>query len=255
MACVIARDLADGEVGLTGFAGSGRAGVLAVGIPIAAMGIARHFQAPNLTILLAGSIVNPDLSRIDTLFETGEGMATLPAEARITTADMVGMALRGDITFGFSSAAQVDRFGNVNITAIGNYAEPSVRLVGTLFLPEHCTCFRREYLVMDHSPRAFVPRVDFISGPGGIDGGDSRRAAGLHYGGPRFLVTDRAVIAFDEPGNEARLVSVHPGENWTEVIRATGFAMRADTAVVTEPPRPGELRILREAVNPRGVLL
>ena len=255
MACVIARDLNDGEVGLTGFAGSGRAGVLAVGIPIAAMGIARHFQAPGLTILLAGSIVNPDLARIETLFETGEGMATLPAEARITTADMVGMALRGDITFGFSSAAQVDRFGNVNITAIGNYAEPSVRLVGTLFLPEHYTCFRREYLLMDHNPRAFVPRVDFISGPGGIDGGDTRERAGLRYGGPRLLVTNRAVIAFDESGHEARLVSVHPGESWTEVLQATGFPLRADTATETAAPTSEELRVLRESVNPRGVLL
>jgi glutaconate CoA-transferase subunit B len=255
MACVIARDLADGEVGLTGFAGSGRAGVLAVGIPIAAMGLARAFQAPDLTILLAGSIVNPEIGRIDTLFETGEGMATLPAEARISTADMVGMAMRGDITFGFSSAAQVDRFGNVNITAIGSYAEPRVRLLGTLFLPEHYTCFRREYLVMDHNPRAFVERVDFITGPGGIDGGDSRERAGLKYGGPRLLVTDRAVIAFDGPGMTARLVSVHPGELMEDVVAATGFTLLQDGATETAPPTAEELQVLSEKVDPRGVLL
>lgn len=256
MACVIARDLRDGEIGLTGFAGSGRAGVLAVGIPVAAMSLARRTHAPNLTILLVGSILNPDLSHLDTLFETGTGMATLPAEGRLTTADMVGMALRGDIGFGFSNGAQVDRFGNVNVTVIGDYAEPSVRLIGTVFLPEHYTCFQREYLVMDHNPRAFVPRVDFITGPGNIEGEGDRAKAGLRFGGPRMLVTDRAVIAFDGPGGGARLASLHPGETFAAIQSATGFPLAGgQDAPETEPPAEGELRLLREEIDPRGLLL
>ena len=117
------------------------------------------------------------------------------------------------------------------------------------------TFFGREYLVMDHNPRSFVPRVDFITGPGNIDGGDSRAMAGLGSGGPRFLVTDRAVIAFDGPNGGARLVSVHPGQSVAEVVAATGFALETSGTVETPPPTAEELRLLREAIDPRGVLL
>ncbi len=256
MAVTIARDLRDGEKGLTGFAGSGRAGVLAVGIPLAAMALARKTHAPNLIILLGAYIINPDLTRLHTLFETGAGIQTLPAQGRISTEDSFGLALRGEIDFGFSSGAQVDRLGNVNITCIGKYEEPKVRLVGCIFQTEHYTTFQREYIMMEHSARSLVPAVDFITAPGYISGGNARQEAGLSYGGPRFLLTDRALFTFDSPDHSARLASVHAGQDLDDLQAATGFPLQVDGSVKETPaPTAEELEMLRRVVDPHRVLL
>ena len=183
MAVVIARDLKDGEIGLTGLASGDRIGVLVVGIPLAAMGLAQQTHAPNLTIFYGGVIVNPRLDEIPTLYESGSGLHRLRAAAKLSPEYTFGLARRGDIDIGFSTGAQIDRYGNSNITCLGPYAQPRTRLVGSVFQTEHFSSFGREYIVMDHRRRCFVERVDFVTGAGYLDGAHAREHAGLKASG------------------------------------------------------------------------
>jgi glutaconate CoA-transferase subunit B len=172
----VARSLKDGEVGFTGLATGGPAALFATAIPLAAMGLARRMQAPNLTILLAGWCHNPDLSRLDALpdAEFDSRMRDLECEAQMIEYPGQFALKRGDIDFGFSSGVQVDRQGNLNSVCVGPYERPKVRLVGPILVPEHMTLFRREYVMMPHhEARNLVERVDFVgarlgrSGDGG----------------------------------------------------------------------------------------
>lgn len=257
LAVTIARDLHDGERGFTGMATGGRTGVLIVGIPIAAMALAKHTHAPNLTILYTGHIVNPVLSEIKSLYESGPSLATIRCEARQKTADIFSMVARGEISFGFGSGAQIDQYGNLNTTLIGDYDRPMLRMLGAVLLPEHFSLFGREYILIDHNPRKFVERVDFISGAGYLDGGpDARPRAGLHRGGPRWVLTELGVFDFDEATGRMRVKSIHPGYTLAEVQERTGFELLAPATVPeTAPPTDEELHLLRTEIDPNGVLL
>ncbi len=256
MAVAIARDLKDGEKGLTGLASGDRTGVLAVGIPLAAMGLAQHMHAPNLTIFYGGVIVNPRLEEIPTLFESGAGLHRLRAMARVTPEYTFGLARRGEIDFGFSAGAQIDRYGNINITCLGPYEQPKVRLVGSVLQTEHFSQFGREYVVMDHRRRSFVNRVDFITGAGYLDSAHAREHVGLHSSGPRWVVTELAVLGFNAATKRMQLESLHPGVSVGLVQKRTGFPLLVPDAIpITSPPTDEELAILRHRVNPHGRLL
>lgn len=256
MAVAIARDLKDGEKGLTGLASGDRTGVLAVGIPLAAMGLAQHMHAPNLTIFYGGVIVNPRLEEIPTLFESGAGLHRLRAMARVTPEYTFGLARRGEIDFGFSAGAQIDRYGNINITCLGPYEQPNIRLVGSVLQTEHFSQFSREYVVMDHRRRSFVDRVDFITGAGYLDSAHAREHAGLQSNGPRWVVTELAVLGFNAATKRMQLESLHPGVSVGLVQEQTRFPLLVPDAIpITPPPTDEELAILRRQVNPHGRLL
>ncbi len=256
MAVVIARDLKDGEKGLTGLASGDRTGVLVVGIPLAAMGLAQQMQAPNLTILYGGVIVNPRLSDIPTLYESGDGLHRLRADARLSPEDTFSLARRGEIDFGFAAGAQVDRYGNTNITCLGSYHQPRVRLVGSVLQTEHFSLFGREYIVMEHRNRSFVERVDFITGAGYIDSAHAREQSGLQTSGPRWVVTELAVLGFNAATKRMQLESLHPGVNLEQVQAQTGFQLLIpDPIPTTQPPTTEELGHLRHSVDPNGRLL
>jgi glutaconate CoA-transferase subunit B len=256
MAVVISRDIRNDDIVLTGMATGDRTGVLAVGIPVAALALAKATHAPDVTILYGGYIINPDIENCPTLFETGRGLVHWRAEGRLTDWSFFSIAQRGEITLGFSSVAQVDRFGNVNIVAIGDYKKPKVRLVGNIFETEHYTLHRREILVMDHDRRRFVEKVDYVTGPGYLDGPGARERAGLQWGGPCLCVTDLAVMDYDERTKRMRLASVHPGVTVEQVAGSTGFELVVPGNVSeTEPPTPAEIDLLRNRIDRHRVLL
>ncbi|HEX2170848.1 MAG TPA: CoA-transferase [Dehalococcoidia bacterium] len=252
----IAHDLKDGERGFTGMATGGRTGVLIVGVPIAAMELARRTHAPSLSIFYTGVIVNPVVPEIKSLYESGPSLATIRCEARQKMTDIFSMVRRREMSFGFSSAAQIDQYGNVNTSVIGDFNRPELRLLGSVLLPEHFTLFGREYVLIDHNPRKFVPRVDFISGPGHIDGGpDARARAGLRHGGPRWVLTELGVFDFDEATGRMRVRSIHPGYTLAEIQERTGFELIVPPEIPeTTPPTDEEIRLLRTEIDPHGVL-
>lgn len=258
LAVHMARNFANGEVGFTGLATGGPAALYATGIPLAAMQFARLTHAPDLTILLAGWLINPDLTALTAMpdAEFAASLLNLPCEAQMQAYPGHYAVRRGDVDFGFGSGVQVDRQGNINSTCIGDFDRPKVRLVGSILLPEHMTCFGREYLMMPHHQvRSFVERVDYISGvgyPGGLEG---RAALGLDHGGPQWIVTPKAIFGFDRQAGHARLQSIHPGVSLDDVRESTGFPLGNDAPDETPEPTAEDLRILRRHVDPRNILI
>jgi len=258
LAVTLARTFRDGEVGFTGLLTGAAAAIYGTAIPLAAMELAKRTQAPALTILLAGCYHNPVLDDLEALPDSEHDavLRDLACEAQTTTYPGQWSLKRGDISFGFSSAVQVDRVGNINSVCVGPHDRPKVRLVGPILQPEHMTLFGREYVMMPHHDRRnFVERVDYVSGvgyPGGVEG---RRKLGLDRGGPFLVITPKCIFDFDRDIGRIRVQSIHSGMRAHDVQEATGFDLGdLANAPTTEAPTADELRTLREQVDPRNVL-
>jgi glutaconate CoA-transferase, subunit B len=259
LAVLVARELRNGDVAFTGLTTGGKAAVYATGIPLAAMGLAQQMHAPDLTILLAGWIHNPDFTKLKRLpaMEFLPELLDLQCDAQMYEYPGQWSVKRGDITVGFSSGAQVDRDGNLNSVGIGTGSVPSIRLVGPILQPEHMALFGREIIMMPrHDRQCFVEHVDYVSGvgwPGGLHG---RRALGLAAGGPVLIVTPLCVFDIDGNGDGVRVRSIHPGESESGLRRSTSFNL-GDLSDIGSTPLPSaeELAILRNKVDLYGVLL
>jgi glutaconate CoA-transferase subunit B len=153
----------------------------------------------------------------------------------------------GRITIGFLGGAQVDRFGNLNSTVIGDYARPTVRLPGGGGAPEIAACCRRTFIVMRHSRRAFVDRLAFVTTLGHGPTGRERRALGLTTEGPALLVSDLCIMRPHAETKELQVTSLHPGVTREQVVDETGWPV-AFAATVDETPAPTarELDVLRD---------
>ncbi len=256
----VARMLRDNEMGFLGIGTGGRAFTLTFGIPAAAARLAQLTHAPNFAVQL-GSLVDPKLDRMPSL-SSGQSITNLrydmrwPASARITALDNMDVFIKGDLDVGFVTAAQIDRFGNLNITCIGDYRRPKVRLVGTLAQPELMAFPKRTIILMDQTARAFVPRVDFRTSAGYLEGGDSRQRAGLGPNGPIAVVSNLCIMDFDERTKAMRVRSLHRGVTLEQVRQNTGFELLvAPDLQETEAPTVEEVRLIRERVDPHRILL
>lgn len=148
--------------------------------------------------------------------------------------------------------AQVDRFGNVNISAIGDARRPAVQLLGMRGVPGNTVSHPCSYWVPRHSPRVFVPRVDVVCGVG-YDRAAAAGPAATRFHDIRRVVSNLGVFDFDTPDRSMRLVSVHPGVTVDDVVAATGFELAAaDEVPRTRLPTPRELELIRTVIDPRG---
>ena len=151
------------------------------------------------------------------------------------------------------SPAQIDRYGNANISAIGDYARPARQLLGVRGAPGNTVNHPTSYWVPRHAPRVFVPRVDMVSGVG-YDRAAAAGPGAAEFHELRRVVTNLAVLDFGGPGHSMRLVSVHPGVTVDEVAASTGFELASDGEVPqTRQPTPAELRLIREVIDPAGL--
>lgn len=175
-------------------------------------------------------------------------------EAAETFLELFGHSHRG-LDFFFHNGMQVDAYGNINLHHIGGTIDrPKMRGPGAANISYAATSRRFYICTTNHTARTFVPRVDFITSPGYLDGPDSYRAAGLS-GGPSLCVTPMAVMDFDPVTLRMRLKTVHSWSTPDEVARNTGFDLGiAGEVPATEPPAAEELRLLREMVDPEGLL-
>ena len=257
----VSHELRDDDVGFTGMVNGDASALYGSMIPLAAMTLARMTHAPNLTVLLAGWLHNPDLSQLEAIPDSEfiPALRDLPADAVAVDYPAQFSVKKGDVTVGFSNGAQVDAFGNMNSVCIGDHARPKVRLVGPVFQTEHLALFGREYLMIPHhEKRNFVERVDFISAVGYPGGAEGRRKLGLDVGsGPALVITPLCVFDFDRAGTGRMFVkSIHPGVDPDEIQTRTGFDVGDLSAVpVTREPDDDELRVLREKVDPKGLIL
>jgi glutaconate CoA-transferase subunit B len=163
---------------------------------------------------------------------------------------------RGNVDVGFLGGAQIDRFGNINATFIGNdYTHPKIRLPGSGGAQEIAAWANRCYIMTPHQERRFPEKVDFLTSAGFLDGQDGMRKAGLSDRGPLGVVTDLGIMEPDETG-ELVLTDLHPGKTAQQAIENTGWVLKvASNLRITAPVSERELVILREELDPTGIYI
>ena len=254
------KDFKNGEVGFTGLATGKYPSLYITSIPLVAMELARKTHAPDLTILLAGWIQNPDLSKFNKVpdAELAEYLRDIPCESQMTSYPGQYPLRRGSISFGFGTGVQIDKIGNINSVCIGKHDAPKVRLVGPILLPEHFSMFGREYIMMPyHEKRTFVNHVDYIAGvgyPGGLEG---RKKLGLESGGPELVFTPKAIFDFDKKLGTIKIRSMHPGTTKKEILESTDFELPNldNNLQQSDIPTKEELKLIREEIDPKGIFL
>ena len=217
-----------------------------IGLPSAACNLARLTHAPKITLVYESGTLETRPAVLP--LSIGDGELCETALATVPVVEMFRYWLQGGrITVGFLGGAQVDRFGNLNSTVIGDYARPTVRLPGAGGAPEVATSSARVVIVLRQSPRTFVSQLDFLTTLGQGPTGRERTALGLKTAGPALLVSDLCIMQPDPASREFVVTSLHPGVTRDQVIGNTGWAVRfADSLERTEPPSPRELEVLRD---------
>jgi glutaconate CoA-transferase, subunit B len=239
MTVAAARALANDDVCFVG-----------IGLPSAACNLARLTHAPRLRLVYESGTIETKPTVLP--LSIGDGELAETALTTVPVPEMFQYWLQGGrITIGFLGGAQVDRFGNLNSTVIGDYAQPKVRLPGSGGATEIATSCQRIYIVMRQSPRAFVGELAFLTSLGHGRTGRERRELGLTTEGPVLLVSDLCTMRPDAETKELEVVSLLPGVTREAVVNATGWPVRfAEPVVETPAPTAGELEALR-ALNAR----
>jgi glutaconate CoA-transferase subunit B len=214
MTVTASRLLEDGKVVFAG-----------IGQPLVAAAIAKKRQAPHLTVVLEGGMIGIELAPGEVPASTNEVRAAVGAYMLTGATDILLMAQRGFFDYGFIGVAQVDQYGNVNTSIVGDPAKPSVRLPGPGGANDIASMCNEVVIVTRHEPRRFVERVDFITSPGFLTGGTSRRDSGLLHGGPRWVVTDLALLDFAPGSHQMRVRALQAGVTLDQVRAATGFEL------------------------------
>lgn len=225
-----------------------------IGQPLVAAALARRRHAPNLTVILEGGMVGIHLMPGELPDSTNEMRAAIGAEMLTSATDIFLMAQRGFFDYGFLGVAQIDMYGNVNTSLIGDPVRPSVRLPGPGGANDIISMCNETMIVTSHEERRFVERVDWVTSPGYLTGGDTRREAGLLHGGPSWVVTDLALLDFEEETRRMRVRSLQPGVTVEEVVSATGFELVVpDHIDALDPVTEEELTLMRH-LNGEAVL-
>jgi glutaconate CoA-transferase subunit B len=240
MVVCAAREIRDGEVVFVGMR-----------LPLLAFALAKRTHAPTATGLFENGLVR-DTPSLELLFTMGDAPNLLGAEWATRTSALMGLLAQGCAHLGFVGGAEVDRFGNLNTSYIGERAHPQVKLPGSGGGADIASLAGRLAIIMAHERKRFPERVSYITSPGYGDGGDWRRRVGLPRGGPAAVITTLAVLGFAQDTHEMELRSWHPGSSADDVRGNTGWGLRvAPDAHETPPPAADELRIIREC-DPQG---
>ena len=235
MTVAAARELHDGAVCFVG-----------IGLPSTAANVARRTHAPGLVLVYESGAIGAKPDRLP--LSIGDGILATTADAVVSVPEMFNYWLQpGRIDVGFLSAAQLDRYANINTTVVGDYARPSVRLPGSGGAPEIAASCREVIVIMRQSRRTFVDRVDFVTSVGFGTGAGSRDRLGLTGAGPRIVITDLGVLRPDPVTCELTMTSLHPGVRVEDARAATGWPLAmADGLAETDPPTDKELAVLRD---------
>jgi glutaconate CoA-transferase subunit B len=220
-----------------------------IGLPSAACNLARLTHAPRLRLVYESGTLETKPNVLP--LSIGDGELCETALATVPVPEMFQYWLQGNrITVGFLGGAQVDRYGNLNSTVVGDYARPKVRLPGSGGATEIATACQRVFIVMPQSARAFVEKLDFLTSLGHGPTGRERRLLGLKTDGPTLIVTDLCTMVPDPGTNEFEVATVHPGVTRHQIIENTGWPVRFRADVEESPaPKPEELSTLRELMK------
>lgn len=217
-----------------------------IGAPSAACNVARLTHAPDITLIYESGTIGtaPDVLPLS----IGDGELCETAVTTVSVPEMFRYWLQGGrITIGFLGAAQIDKFGNINTTVIGDYDKPKTRLPGGGGAPEIATSSQEVYITLAQSKRGMVDKIDFFTSFGHGEGGDHRQRLGIDTKGPTLLITDLAIWKPDPDTKEFTVVSMHPGVSREQVQETCGWPVKfADDVAVTPAPTELELKTLRD---------
>ena len=217
-----------------------------IGRPSEAANLARLTHAPDITLIYESGTIGTKPHNLP--LSIGDGELCETAVATVSVPEMFRYWLQGGrISVGFLGAAQLDRFGNINTTVIGDYDNPKVRLPGGGGAPEIATSCGEIFIIMPQSPRGFVEKIDFRTSLGHGAGGDDRANHGVTTKGPTRIFSDLAILEPESGTNEFVVTSMHPGIERETILQNTGWPVRfSDRAQDTPVPSERELAILRE---------
>ena len=238
-----ARELNNGDVVFVG-----------IGVPSLAVNLAYRMHAPGLCMIYESGAVGCVPSRLP--ISIGDPCLVTGSLAVVPMLDVFNLYLQnGLFDVGFLSGAQVDRYGNINSTVIGDYRKPKVRLPGSGGACEIATLTKKVVITIGNSKRNLPEKVDFITSPGYLGGGRERESRGMK-GGPELVITDMAVYGFDPETKEMILTSLHPGVTLDTVRGNIGWDVKVAPKISeTPPPTAEEIRIIREELDPDGIFL
>jgi len=217
-----------------------------IGIPSTAANLARLTHAPDIVLIYESGPIGAKPPVLP--LSIGDGNLAETADTVVSTPEIFRYWLQGGrVDVGFLSAAQIDRFANINTTVIGDYHKPITRLPGAGGAPEIASCAGEVVLVLKQSARAFVKKLDFVTSVGHLSGGNDRRRLGLPGKGPIAVVTDLCLMEPDPASKELTVTQLHPGISREQVIKATAWEIRF-APELRETPQPTlvELETLRD---------
>jgi glutaconate CoA-transferase, subunit B len=217
-----------------------------IGAPSAACNVARLTHAPDITLIYESGTIGTAPNVLP--LSIGDGELCETAVTTVSVPEMFRYWLQGGrISIGFLGAAQLDRFGNINTTVIGDYHKPKVRLPGGGGAPEIATSCQEVFITMKQATRGMVDTIDFYTSFGHGEGGNHRERLGITTKGPTLLITDLAIWKPDPETKEFTVVSMHPGVTRDKVQETCGWKVRfSDRLEETPPPSELELTTLRE---------
>lgn len=240
MVVAAAREIRDGEVVFVGMR-----------LPLLAFALAKRTHAPAAIGLFENGLLRDGLPPPD-LYTMGDPPNVAGAGWATSLLEVMALLQRGDVDLGFIGGAEVDRFGNINTTAIGSPDAPTVKLPGSGGGGDIACLAHRLVALMEHDPRRLRARVDVVTSPGYGDGPEWRERQGLVRGGPSAVITTLGLLRFDPTTTEAYLASYHPFTTPDAIRAATGWPLGVpDDCQPTPPPTADELRLVREA-DPHG---
>lgn len=244
LAILSARELQDGQVVFAG-----------IGIPLLAAVLAQQSHCPRLTILFEGGVVGASIEPGCLPPSTNDQRGARRSNMVLSSTDVLLLMQRGYVDVGFMGGAQIDKYGNLNSSQIRRTSgDLAARLPGSGG-GNDIASLTKLIVSMKHEKRRFVERVDFVTSPGWLNGHNTRGESGLREGGVYRVITDLAVLGFDEESKRMTVLALNPGVTKKEVQDHTEFELLFDPHLaVTEPPTNDELRLLR-SLDPDRILL
>ncbi len=243
MAISAGRMIADGDILFAG-----------TGVSMLAATVAKRIHAPNAVVFFETGGIDPGL----------EELPLAVADPRVMSGTCLNTGLIDSFsilsnprfrTIAFLGAAQIDRYGNLNSTSLGDYHRPKARFPGSGGACDAASLASGVIIFMQHEKRRFVEKLDYLTSPGWLSGGTSRHDAGFRRGGPIAVVTNMAILDFHPETKEMFLAKTYPGVSAEQILEKTGFPMDVSHACEAEPPSEHELSILRNQVDPQRLIL
>jgi len=242
MALAAGRFIKDGDIVFAG-----------TGVSMLAATAAKRIYAPKAVVFFETGGIDPSLDEIPMAVADLRVMSGTSLNSGLIEAFSI-VGHRKLHTIAFLGAAQTDRYGNLNTTSIGDYRRPVTRFPGSGGACDVASFASGVITFMQHERRRFVEKLDYLTSVGWYKGGDSRKELGLRRGGALAVVTNLGILKFREGTKEMYLAEHFPGVSVEKIVESTGFPLDVSSAVESVPPAPAELAILREEVDPQGLI-